>query len=801
VTLLPGEGWDNVNFGNRLDAGGVPATSDLLATSDTGSSNSDDLTKLNNANAAGVLQFHVPNTIPGAEVQLYVEGVGTTFGAQTDIVEGNSSWTHAADLDGDGDIDILRASQTGNQISWLENLDGQGTFGPEQIITTIAAQAKSVYAADLDGDGDLDVMSASPADGKFAWYENTDGQGTFGPQQVIGATQQWAPYSMAAADFDGDGDLDVLGGTRFNTLRWYENLDGLGTFSSRIVIDPISDAEFASAVFAEDLDGDGDTDVLAVRANTGELLWYRNEDGLGTFSAPIVIASDMAGIRTVRAADLDADGDLDVVAGGWNLGQLHWFENVDGQGAFSVRHIVVDDGNVGGRVPSLDATDFDGDGDLDLVAAHGHNIDWYANDGAGNFGPRQIVAVSAINPNAVTTADVNGDGRPDVVATINSSGISWFENKSIDALIGSATATGWRTLVTTDGSTSLADGVHRIKASQQESGGPELFSAASLSITVDTESPTVTVDSLETETTSPQLTGAVNDPAATVEIHVYGVGPLTATNVGDGTWQLPSGSITPQLPPGQYDVQVTAIDVAGNAGTDSTVNELTILPPSNVAPVADAGGVYAINEGDSVVLDASGSSDADDGQSLFYTWTVYGIALPTTTSSTLALSWSDLQALGIDDAPGLPAGASFTVTVRVDDDGTPSLSDTDTTTLNLSNTAPVATLSNSGPVDEGATGSVTFADASDPSAGDTAAGFTYSFDFDNDGVFEIIDAATATAVVPASYLADGPAARTVAGRISDKDGGFYLTTTEITVNNVAPIVTSLASSNADLASK
>ena len=59
------------------------------------------------------------------------------------------------------------------------------TFGPEQIITSQADGAMDACAADLDGDGDRDVVSASMSDGKLAWYENADGAGTFGEERLI----------------------------------------------------------------------------------------------------------------------------------------------------------------------------------------------------------------------------------------------------------------------------------------------------------------------------------------------------------------------------------------------------------------------------------------------------------------------------------------------------------------------------------------------------------------------------------------------------------------------------------------
>ena len=75
------------------------------------------------------------------------------------------------------------ASGSDDKIAWYENTDGAGSFGPQQVISTLADVASSVFAADVDGDGDTDVLSASSNDDKIAWYENTDGAGGFGPSR------------------------------------------------------------------------------------------------------------------------------------------------------------------------------------------------------------------------------------------------------------------------------------------------------------------------------------------------------------------------------------------------------------------------------------------------------------------------------------------------------------------------------------------------------------------------------------------------------------------------------------------
>src|SRR5207248_3284461 len=102
---------------------------------------------------------------------------------------------------------------------------------------------------------------------------------------------------------------------------------------------------------------------------------------------------------------------------------------------------------------------------------------------------------------------------------------------------------------------------------------------------------------------------------------------------------------------------------------------------------------------------------------------------------------------------------------------------------------------NGGPVTAGSAATVSFSAQADPSAADAAAGFRYSYDFNNDGTFEVTDSSSASATVPASYLSTA-GAHVVHGRIKDKDGGFTDYTTALTVSNVPPAVTAPSNLNA-----
>ncbi len=97
----------------------------------------------------------------------------------------------AADVDSDGDIDIVSAALIGDIISWFENEDGQGTFGLEQIVSDQALTPTSLAVADLDGDTDLDILSSDSQRDQISWYRNLND-----------ATRR-------RGDFDQDGVVDV----------------------------------------------------------------------------------------------------------------------------------------------------------------------------------------------------------------------------------------------------------------------------------------------------------------------------------------------------------------------------------------------------------------------------------------------------------------------------------------------------------------------------------------------------------------------------------------------------------------
>jgi uncharacterized delta-60 repeat protein len=328
--------------------------------------------------------------------------------------DGASSVT-AADVDGDGDLDLLSASFHGDTITWYEN-DGSENF-TTRTITTSANGARSVTTADVDGDGDLDVVAASSYDDTIAWYEN-DGSENF-TARTISTTADGA-ISVTAADVDGDGDLDVVAASNNDdTIRWYEN-DGSQNFSERIIT---TNADQAFSVTTADVDGDGDLDVLSASAFDNKIAWYEN-DGSENFTARTITTS-ATGARSVSTADVDGDGDLDVLSASFQDSTIAWYEN-DGNENFTVRTIT----NLALGANSVSTADVDGDGDLDVLSTSfsDDTIAWYENDGSQAF-TTHTLTTNADGAYAVTTGDVDGDGDLDVLSAVFSGdSIAWFEN-------------------------------------------------------------------------------------------------------------------------------------------------------------------------------------------------------------------------------------------------------------------------------------------------------------------------------------------------------------------------------------
>jgi hypothetical protein len=309
----------------------------------------------------------------------------------------------AADMDSDGDIDLVTTTSS-SEIVWRQNNGSQGFV--TRVVTTSATSAGGLFTADMDGDGDTDILVAEGSGSGVVWYENR----LFGAFVKRTILKSHVGGSLLAVDMDGDGDMDVVT-TRQDPgdVRWFEN-DGSENFVARTIATGIEGVAGPKAI---DLDRDGDIDILLSIVSTStdnRPLWLEN-DGAQGFTKGLIAESPDNGFNVRVAADIDEDGDIDLV--GWysNDDAIAWFEN-NGSQQFIKRVLPIVE-----NVNSVLAADVDGDGDLDLVGASSldQTISWYENNG-GQFDAKHLIAYQQGFAGGLLAIDIDEDGDLDLVS-------------------------------------------------------------------------------------------------------------------------------------------------------------------------------------------------------------------------------------------------------------------------------------------------------------------------------------------------------------------------------------------------
>jgi hypothetical protein len=363
------------------------------------------------------------------------------------------------DIDQDGDLDILWGDFFEPGLLWIRNTGScsapslRETPIPFPVGAPLATSGYNAPAAgDLDGDGDLDLLvgviggayapNKTSADNLYRLEQTAPGTWTTRSTRALGNLDIGSESSPALGDLDGDGDLDLLVGNKLEPgnpgqalLHLFTN-DGTRTAPSfrEAGTVPVGTGFHFAPVLA-DLDGDGDLDL--VLGNWRDALQYYRNDG----SRKMVnfVLADTALVKITRGShttpafgDLDGDGDLDLLVGEAS-GTVNYYRN-DGSRTAPKFTLVSDEweGIKAGRrsVPRL--VDLDGDGDLDLVIGNeaGKPV-VYRNTGTKQAPKMMLEPGSADWPafSAPVFADLDGDGRTDLLMGGESGGLVYFRGE------------------------------------------------------------------------------------------------------------------------------------------------------------------------------------------------------------------------------------------------------------------------------------------------------------------------------------------------------------------------------------
>lgn len=350
-----------------------------------------------------------------------------------------------ADIDRDGDLDLTSANamahnSTQNCLYWFEN-DGKGNFQRHVIAKDDPGRLERHQIADINRDDFPDVVIVENQHGHVVWYQNSgrprDGQ----PWKRHFITKGNLPgaYDVAVGDLDRDDDLDVAASSwsTGNQFAWFEN-DGSpadGEWTKHSIEENIAETR---TVRAADFDGDGDLDLLGTASADGLVLWYENSGKPATEPWKRHLIDTAGRPLHGQPADMDGDGDKDVVLALGMSGQpgrqqpanqIAWYENAGKEGWKN--HFI--------REPFEDgfeavAADLDGDGDMDVVATSWRKpgrVAWFENTGdpKGRW-TMHLLKDNWRSANQVIVADFNGDKRPDIAACAEHGSLElrWWQN-------------------------------------------------------------------------------------------------------------------------------------------------------------------------------------------------------------------------------------------------------------------------------------------------------------------------------------------------------------------------------------
>ena len=347
------------------------------------------------------------------------DGSGISYTASNlGTYAGETSAVVAGDVDNDGDIDLITANANAQINKLYLNGGSAAPFasGLTSVVGSDADTSQDIAVGDLDDDGDLDVVAGNNGATNKLYLNN----GTTSPfAGVTGAnisTDVRDTRSIVLADVNRDGKLDVITGNYNQRNRLYLN-DGYGDFSSVVGLDIGTGSFNTQSLAVADIDGDGDLDVL--EANFGEINYlYLNNGSVTPFASVVssAISSDTHNTWDIEAGDLDRDGDLDVVVSNAGSQYVRYYLNNGTSTPFSgVAGVNI--GSSSCACYELALADFDGDGDLDIARS------------SDNFATRVIyksnfdmtyyeasVGSTAIFARTVAAGDVDGDGDIDLIA-------------------------------------------------------------------------------------------------------------------------------------------------------------------------------------------------------------------------------------------------------------------------------------------------------------------------------------------------------------------------------------------------
>jgi hypothetical protein len=328
--------------------------------------------------------------------------------ATTGAVRGIDS----ADLNGDGYPDIVSVTTASSIMSVFINTGTGGFKAPVDYGT--GTNPRNLVIADFNGDGKPDVATANYGDNTVSIFMNK-GNGAFNTLTTL--TGIGNPYAITAADLNGDGLADlIVVNNQGPSISVFMN-KGKGRFSTKT---DYAAGSYPTGVSAADLNGDGKVDVAVSSYNTNTVGVFLNTgDGILGTRADYTTGTSNLGAYAVKIGDMNGDNKPDLVTPNLSDTDISILKN-NGDGTFTTHTNFATSGFSGETPNDVQLADLNGDGKLDVVVTNnlGYDVETFLNSGTGGLVSHATYTMG-VNPVFSTVADFNGDGKPDIATTVS----------------------------------------------------------------------------------------------------------------------------------------------------------------------------------------------------------------------------------------------------------------------------------------------------------------------------------------------------------------------------------------------
>jgi len=311
-------------------------------------------------------------------------------------------YVDAGDVDNDGDLDILGAAWQGEMVAVWINEGGDPIIWEKSIIDGNIGMVHEVHAEDINKDGLLDVIAASGSDNSIEWYENNGGPPNTWEKFIVD-NQFSAARSVKSFDINNDGHIDLIGAglMAHQICIWLNDGNSPINWTKQIIDNSFKGAHW---VHLEDIDKDGNMDILGAAFIDDEIAWWRNDGNSPIQWEKQAIAPLFNAAISVSAGDVDGDGDIDIFGGGRNPGRIYWWSNDGGEPIQWTSNVIAN--NYFGAWPVF-GVDLDVDGDLDILTTGdvSNDVHWWENTTLSKLGTDdnknyfEIISLSNNYPN------------------------------------------------------------------------------------------------------------------------------------------------------------------------------------------------------------------------------------------------------------------------------------------------------------------------------------------------------------------------------------------------------------------